>query len=333
MAKGKECTQLCREAEAAWKAREEAEEAEEEAQGAAAAASPPPGLSLADRILWEREHRPKPQAECTLANLRSHSEKLQNRLVELNRITSGLSGVEAPEDKQLLSKLRRREHRPLSRQEREWLKEAKTQSKRLKEEARDAAEEKAADRAQLASNKVAKRAGRRWITYTRIKRRENERRYHEYQLYRRDQAVAWQRGCFLQRHAENLYSLYLTPPPTQQQLMQSAAQTDAGAGDHSDHVSGDFGGRLPIIPQAHEIHSMDSSSLRASIGLEADPTQLKGEPDGRPIPGVDVTMQSGMLLHDASSTSGYLDTTAVGTKTRLRRHAQKGGALPPLPQI
>ena len=36
MAKGKECTQLCREAEAAWKAREEAEEAEEEAQGAAA---------------------------------------------------------------------------------------------------------------------------------------------------------------------------------------------------------------------------------------------------------------------------------------------------------
>lgn len=295
--------------------------------------SPDPGMSLTERVLWEREHRPKPRAECTLANLRSHSSKLQNRLVELRRVTRGLSGFEAPEDEQLMGKLCRREHRPLSRQERLWLKEAKKQSKRLKEEAVAVAEEKAADRAQLASNKVAKRAGKRWITHTRIKRREHERRYREDQLHRRDQAVACQWERFLQRRAEDLYSVYLTPPPTHQQLMQSAAQTDGGYGDHSDHVAGDFGGRMPIIPQAHEVHSMDSSGLRASIGLDVDLTSLKGEPAGRPLPGVDVTMSSGMLLHDINTKSGYLDTTAVGTTTRLRREAQKGGVLSPLPRV
>ena len=295
--------------------------------------SPDPGMSLTERVLWEREHRPKPQPECTLANLRSHSAKLQNRLVELKRITHGLSGVEAPEDEQLMGKLRRREHRPLSRQERMWLKEAKKQSKRVKEEAVAVAEQKAADRAQLASNKLAKRAGKRWITHTRIKRREHERRYRDDQLHRRDQAVVWQWERFLQRRAEDLYSVYLTPPPTQQQLMQSAAQTDSGYGDHSDHVSGDFGGRMPAIPQAHEVHSMDSSGLRASIGLDVDLTNLRGEPAGRPLPGVDVTVSRGILFHDVNTKSGYLDATSVGTTTRLRTKAQKGLALSPLPQV
>ena len=78
---------------------------------------------------------------------------------------------------------------------------------------------------------------------------------------------------------------------------------------------------------------MDSSGLRASIGLDVDLTSLKGEPAGRPLPGVDVTMSSGMLLHDINTKSGYLDTTAVGTTTRLRREAQKGGVLSPLPQV
>jgi hypothetical protein len=292
-----------------------------------------PEMTLTERILWEREHRPKLQAECTLANLRTHSSKLQTRLVELKHITRGLDGIEAPEDKQLMGKLKRREHKPLSREERLWLKEAKKHSKRVKEEAVALADEKAADRVQLANNKVAKRAGRRWGTNTRIKRREHEREYQEYQHNCREKAVAWQWDNFLQQHAENLYTVYLTPPPTQQQLEQNAAQTDAGAGDHGDHVSGDFGGRMPTVPQAHELHSMDSSGLRASIGLDVDLTKLKGEPAGRPLPEVDVVMKGGALLHDAQSTSGYLDTTAVGTTTRLRREAQSGSPMAQLPQI
>jgi hypothetical protein len=44
-------------------------------------------------------------------------------------------------------------------------------------------------------------------------------------------------------------------------------------------------------------------------------------------------MKGGALLHDAQSTSGYLDTTAVGTTTRLRREAQSGSPMAQLPQI
>ena len=98
------------------------------------------------------------------------------------------------------------------------------------------------------------------------------------------QTVAWQWGNFQQAHAENLFgnllrmqytshkspppqreyqfsdcklpvkiAVYLTPPPTQQDMLQSDAQTDRGRGDHEGNLSGDFGGRMPPIPQAHEV--------------------------------------------------------------------------------
>lgn len=46
-------------------------------------------MTLTQKILWEREHMQKPQAACTLTSLRTHSTKLDGRLVELKQITQG----------------------------------------------------------------------------------------------------------------------------------------------------------------------------------------------------------------------------------------------------
>ena len=57
--------------------------------GAASKQEPDPRaeMTLTQKVLWEREHMPRPQAACTLGRLRSHSGKLDSRLVELKQIT------------------------------------------------------------------------------------------------------------------------------------------------------------------------------------------------------------------------------------------------------
>jgi hypothetical protein len=90
---------------------------------------------------------------------------------------------------------------------------------------------------------------------------------------------------------------------------------------------------MPSIPQAHEVHCMDSRSLRASIGLQVDDTKMNGEPAGRPLQNVDSVVTGNFLLHNVQTKSGYLDQTAVGTTTRLRRKAQAGSPLGRLPLV
>lgn len=233
---------------------------------------------------------------CVVGSLRSHSFRLDHRLSDETKQLTGQENAQ-PGDDALVQKLRGQPVKRMKPEEKKWLYEQKRAHMRVKEEAEAKRKEKEADRQLLHQHQLSRMMSKRWGTNTRVKRREHEREAREAQQATLAQTVAHQWQRFQLQHAENLYWTYLQAPPNAVQMQQAAAQTDGGAGDHGDHVEGDFGGRLPHIPRAEELHTMDTTKLRASLGVEETVV------DGR-------------------------------TKTRLRKQASSSGAaMPTMPPI